>query len=277
MTPHAPAPIWEPVALPRQATATEAVADLPGARLWYWDTGGEGPPVVFLHAGTQSGAGWGYQQPVFAAHGYRAIGYSRRSYHGSDCGSDDNAGYGSTDLHDLLGYLGLDRVHLVAVAHGGFFALDFALSYPERARSLALVSSLLGVAEPDYKAVNDRLRPPYFANLPHDFKELCPSYRAGDPDGVAAWNRLAHDAVPGRRVMQRVRNRIDWAALESLAVPVLLMTGDADLYVPPALARMQHAHLPGAEFHVIPGAGHAANWEQPALFNQLILEFIVRH
>lgn len=263
--------------MPPQAPAIEAVAELSGARLWYWDTGGSGAPVIFLHAGTQSGAGWGYQQPVFAAQGYRAIGYSRRSYHGSDCGAEDAPGYGAVDLHELIGHLGLDRVHLVAVAHGGFFALDYALSHPDRVRSLSIVSSLMGIADEDYRAVNERVRPAFFVDLPHDFKELGPSYRVGNPEGVAAWNRLTHEAVPGRRVMQGVFNRIDWTALASITAPMLLMTGDADLYVPPALARMQHAHLPHAEFCVIPEAGHAANWEQPAVFNRLILDFIASH
>ena len=39
----------------------------------------------------------------------------------------------------------------------------------------------------DYAAVNARLRPPFFADLPHEFQELSPSYRAGNPEGVAAW------------------------------------------------------------------------------------------
>src|SRR5882672_11542467 len=72
------------VPLPAPVPAKEALAALPDTRLWYWDTGGDGTPVVLVHPATGSGLIWGYQQPAFAKAGYRVIGYSRRSYYGSD-------------------------------------------------------------------------------------------------------------------------------------------------------------------------------------------------
>jgi len=92
-TPHAgPVPMWTPVPVPVQAPAREAVAELPGTKLWFWDTGGSGLPVILLHAATQSGAGWVYQQPVLAAAGFRAVGYSRRGYSRSDPGDPADPG-----------------------------------------------------------------------------------------------------------------------------------------------------------------------------------------
>ena len=70
--------------LPAPVPAKEALATLPDTRLWYWDTGGDGIPVVLVHPATGSALIWGYQQPAFAKSGYRVIGYSRRSYYGSD-------------------------------------------------------------------------------------------------------------------------------------------------------------------------------------------------
>jgi pimeloyl-ACP methyl ester carboxylesterase len=81
-TPDASASLMVP--LPAPVPATEALATLPDTRLWYWDTGGEGIPVVLVHPATGSALIWGYQQPAFAKAGYRVIGYSRRSYYGSD-------------------------------------------------------------------------------------------------------------------------------------------------------------------------------------------------
>src|SRR5258705_9816526 len=59
-------------------SAREAYADLPGVRIWYTDTGGNGVPVVFLHAATGSVRVWEHQIPVFAKAGYRFIAYDRR-------------------------------------------------------------------------------------------------------------------------------------------------------------------------------------------------------
>lgn len=271
----AAAPVWTPVPVPQQAAAREGVADLPGAKLYYWDTGGTGRPVVLLHAGTQSAAGWIYQQPVLAQAGYRAIAYSRRGYQGS-AGDPANPGVGADDLDHLLQHLGVGQADLVAAAQGGFFALDYALAFAAKVRSLTIVSSLMGITDADYVAVNNRLRPKFFADLPHDFQELSPSYRAGNPDGHAAWLAMDHAAIPGPRITPGTKHKLTWALLETIRQPTLLMTGESDLYTPPSLLRMQAAHMPHAEVAMIAEAGHSPYWEQPAVFNRLLLDFLGR-
>ena len=250
--------------------------DVGGAKLWYWDTGGDGRPVILLHAGTQSGAGWVYQQPVLAGAGYRAIGYSRRGYYRSDAGDAAHPGFAADDLHCLVEHLALDSVDLVGAAQGAFFVVDYALARPGKVRSVAIVSSYLGITDADYAAVNTRLRPKFFATLPHDFQELSPSYRAGNPEGLAAWNELTHHAIPGKRLTPKVKQPLTWAKLESIGHPALLLTGDSDLYTPPSLLRMQAQHMPHAEVHVVPEAGHSPYWEQPAVFNEILLAFLAR-
>jgi pimeloyl-ACP methyl ester carboxylesterase len=274
-------PAWTPVTPPAQASETQGWVDVGGgARLWYWDTGGPGAPVVFLHSGSQSGAGWAYQQPVFAAAGLRAIGYSRRGCFRSEGGSAQDPGLACEDLNLLLQHLQVRQpAHLVALALGAFYALDFALLYPEKVRSLTIACSYLGIdpSEREYAEANDRLRPREFNALPVEVRELHPSYRAGNAAGTAAWVALSRQSRPGVRIDQLRPAPLTWARLESIRHPVLLMTGDGDLYTPPALLRMQSAHIVQAETRVIPEAGHAPNWEQPEAFNQAVLDFIGRH
>jgi pimeloyl-ACP methyl ester carboxylesterase len=267
--------VWNPVPIPPQAPVTEGHVDIRGTKLWYWDTGGAGHPVILLHAGTQSGAGWVYQQPVLAAAGYRAIGYSRRGYFRSDPTTDDGWTL-SDDLHHLVSHLGLSKVDLVGAAQGGFVALDYLFAHPERVRGVAIVSSYMGIQEPDYAAVNARLRPAFFASLPHDFQELSPSYRAGNPRGVADWHAEERRAVTGKRIAPVLGTTPTWARLEAIRHKVLLATGDSDLYVPPSLLRMQASHIHGAETHIVPEAGHSPYWEQPVLFNEILLGFLGR-
>jgi pimeloyl-ACP methyl ester carboxylesterase len=150
------------------------------------------------------------------------------------------------------------------------------LAYPDKVRSIAIVSSLMGIREADYAAVNARLRPKFFATLPHDFQELSPSYRAGNPEGLAAWLALDKQAIPGKRITPRMREPLTWARLESIKHPTLLMTGDSDLYTPPSLLRMQAQHMPHAEVHIVREAGHSPYWEQPVVFNQILLAFLAK-
>jgi pimeloyl-ACP methyl ester carboxylesterase len=55
------------------------------------------------------------------------------------------------------------------------------------------------------------------------------------------------------------------------------LTGDADLYLPPPVLEVLAARIPTCQSLVIPGCGHSAYWEQPALFNQAVLAFIDNH
>src|SRR5258705_3038935 len=93
--------------VPTQVPAKEGFADIPDTRLWYWDTGGDGTPIVLLHPATGSGLIWGYQQPVFAKAGYRVIAYSRRGYINSATFDPAKRGIGSEDLRALADHLGL--------------------------------------------------------------------------------------------------------------------------------------------------------------------------
>ena len=117
------------VPIPNQVPAKEGMAEFPDTRLGYWDTGGSGEPVVFLHPASGSALIWLYQQPVFAKAGYRVIAYSRRNYYNSDSAPEDNPGTGSGDLQNLIKFLGLEKFHLVSSAAGGSVAADYALSH----------------------------------------------------------------------------------------------------------------------------------------------------
>jgi pimeloyl-ACP methyl ester carboxylesterase len=98
-----------PVPVPPQVPVTEGHAALPGTRLWYWDTGGEGQAIVLLHPASVSSEIWLYQQPVFAAAGYRVIAYSRRGYFRSDPVPESDPGPRSADLGNLLNFLNVER------------------------------------------------------------------------------------------------------------------------------------------------------------------------
>ena len=251
--------------------------ELPGVHLWYTDAGGTGTPVIFLHAATGVCESWVYQVPEFTEAGYRCVAYDRRSWGRSrPTAEEEQPGYVSDDLHGLVVHLGLDRFHLVATAAGGICGLDYALEYSERVRSLVVANSIGGVQDPAYLEVQHRLRPPEIQQLPVELRELGPSYRGTNPEGVRHWLEIEHasrsDGLGGPA--QPPRQAMTYARLETMRVPVLMLAGDADLLSPPALMRLLAAHIPDCQFVTVPEAGHAAFWEQPEVWNRLVLDFI---
>jgi pimeloyl-ACP methyl ester carboxylesterase len=262
--------------VPAQAPAQEGLAPIADTHLWYWDTGGEGAPVVLLHPASGSGLIWGYQQPVLAKAGYRVIGYSRRSYYNSDPLVKDRPGIGSADLHALIEFLGLKKFHVVASAAGGTIATDYALSHPDRLESLVIADNSAGVRDGEIAKAANNIRTKGFDEMPVEFRELGPSYRAANPEGARLWAELAHKAVTGGEFRQMVANEITTAKLEAMRVPALLITGDADLITPPSIMRMVAQHIRGSEISIVPEAGHSVYWEQPDVFNQAVSSFLAK-
>jgi pimeloyl-ACP methyl ester carboxylesterase len=249
--------------------------ELPGVRLWYEDSGGSGAPIVLVHAASGSSRMWQHQVEEFSRAGYRVIAYDRRGYGRSaiDRGARQ-PGCGADDLAGLVKHLGLARFHLVGTAAGGIVATDYALSFPQGLASLVIANSIVGVQDEEYLELGRRLRPsPQFEALPADFRELGPSYRAANPQGRLAWIALAQPRAPD----QQIKNRITFAALETIRTPTLLITGDADLYTPPPVLRLFAARIRHAETLIVRECGHSAYWEQPEIFNRAVLAFIAKH
>jgi pimeloyl-ACP methyl ester carboxylesterase len=266
-----------PVPIPAQVPAKEGMAELPNTRLGYWDTGGSGEPVVFLHPASGSALVWLYQQPVFANAGYRVIAYSRRNYYNSDSAPVENPGTGSEDLENLIEFLGLEKFHIVSSAAGGTVAADYALSHPERLLSLTVSSNNLAATKGYIAEAAARiLKFKEWNDLPRWFRELGPSYRGANPEGTAKWSELNHKSETGRGAKQKLVHVVTPEKLETLKVRTLLMTGAADLYTPPSIMRMIARHVPNNEVVIVPECGHAIYWEQPEFFNRTVLGFIGR-
>ena len=265
-----------PLPIPEQVPVKEGLAELPGTRLWYWDTGGDGAPIVLLHPATGSTLIWLYQQPVFAKAGYRVIAYSRRNHYNSDLASENDPGIGSEDLHNLIEYLGLKKFHAVSSAAGGSVATDFAFSHPERLFSLTVSSNNLAARNGYIEETAVRIRPKEEKDLPRWFWELGPSYRAANPAGVDKWNELTRKSVTVKGARQKLANLVTPAKLETLKVPTLLVTGAADLVTPPSIMRMIARHVPDNELVIVSESGHSPYWEQPEFFNRTVLDFIRR-
>ena len=229
-------------------------------------------PVVFLHAASGNSMLWEHQIPAFTAAGYRFIALDHRA---AARGSNSSA-----LIDGLLAKLEIERCHLLGTAAGGGAALQFALEQPHRLRSLTVANSIGFVVDRDYFELGNRIRPvPKFNELPLDFRELGPSYRAAEPAGVARWLALSGkgQASAGARVVAGNNEEVTWAKIETLKIPTLLLTGDADLYTPPSVLRMFIARMPHAESAVIPETGHSAYWESPEVFNRTVLAFIAKH
>jgi len=272
---------WSGLGFAQSQSALDAgFVEVPGAKIFYKDSGGRGVPVVFLHAYTGDAEVWEHQIPAFTRAGYRFIAYDRRGFGRTVADANGPASTGADDLLALIDHLKIGKFHLVGTAGGGFVAVDFAISYPQRLRSFTLLCSTAGVQDEDYIEASRRTRPDGFDKMPRSFLELSPSYRFANPDGFARWSEFesknrAPEAVRGPA--QPSKNRVTLAIIAGIKIPTLVIAGDADLYAPPAMMRRVADRIKGAQFIAIPDAGHSVWWEVPDQFNRTVLRFIAKH
>src|SRR5688572_9876615 len=117
----------------------------------YYETAGEGSPVVYVHGGFASldttlrdltPYNWDWEQNF--ARQFRFIAYDRRGCYRS---SSPETGYDlatqARDLAGLLDSLNISAVHLIGSSAGGPIAIVFAAQWPQRVRSLVLVGTAL--------------------------------------------------------------------------------------------------------------------------------------
>jgi pimeloyl-ACP methyl ester carboxylesterase len=150
-------------------------------------------------------------------------------------------------------------VHLVGNSMGGHVAIYLAAARPDLVRSLVLVDT---------------------TGLPMSLNPLPHLRNLFVPDGaLSAARLLARDFLRTGLVslllaLLRVLRDDVRPLLHALTMPVLLVWGNRDPFVPLSYARRLAALLPRARLAVIPGAGHMPMWERPAAFNQEVLAFL---
>ena len=182
--------------------------DLPNVKLWVTDTGGTGDPLILLHANTGTTEAWQKQIPVFAQAGFRVIAFDRPGWGRSVVHAGMKPLAVADTLDALVERLGLGKFHLLGVAGGGYIALDYAAWRPERLKSLVLAATGLGLAL-DEEGLTFRRNaeiPKFREQQPAEVREMSPSYRGMNPEGVARWKAIYESSKQASRMEPPLRN-----------------------------------------------------------------------
>jgi 3-oxoadipate enol-lactonase len=201
------------------------------------------------------------------------------------------AGADHIDLVRLLDRRGIERIVVIGSSFGGNVALDFALTFAERASALVLVGTLAGMTAPtpQLRAVWAETDAAQTAGEIERGVELenrawvdgplrtADEVDAGVRASIAAMNRRVWERVIAGPPPERSEPPIDRVGrLEEITVPVLLIEGTLDQPDVGASMNRLARGIPHAERIRIPGAAHFPNLERPAEFNPAVLAFLKR-
>ena len=238
---------------------------------------GSGRRVVLIHAGVADSRMWDPQwaawQARFTLTRLDLRGFGRSS---PPLGSFSHA----RDVLAVLDAAATQRALVVGASFGGLVALDLAAAHPERVSGLVL-------ADPPLPGTDwsDEMRG-FFAAEGE-------ALESGDLEGatdvnVEFWLPDASEAVRGAiRDQQLNAFRLQTeepddslltddlrAALSTLDVPTLVVTGEHDKADFQGIADLLGATLPKARRAVVAGAGHLPSLERPEGFDTVVLPFL---
>ncbi|MEV6767177.1 alpha/beta fold hydrolase [Nocardia sp. NPDC051030] len=256
-------------------------APVNGQQLYFEDTGGEGPVVVFSHGNLMDHRMWAPQVEALRGE-FRCVTWDERLHGRTD---DDGALYtywdSADDLLGLLDHLGIERAVLAGHSQGGFLSLRAALRAPERVEALVLIDTAAVAWPPEALAQMGGVRAGFEAGGPDAVAPVLLDLLLGKPEIHQDWLRAWH-AQPRQRLADAVAVLMGvddlTARLGEITQPALIVHGEADQPVPLPLGRMLHDHLPGAvDLIVVPDAGHTPSLTHPDRINDPLTAFLRRH
>jgi YbgC/YbaW family acyl-CoA thioester hydrolase len=243
---------------------------------------GEGAPVVFIHGFPFDRTMWRHQLAGLSR--WKRIALDLRGAGASSAPAD---GYSvaqyADDVVQVLDTLGIDRAVVCGLSLGGYVLFDLLRRHAGRIRAAVFCNTKATADSPEAKrgrdemtalaeregvgAVAERLLP----------QLLAPATVTAQPDVVAhVRDMIGRTPLPGLvGALRALRDRPDSTPmLGSIGVPVLAVAGEEDKIAPVDVMRAMAAAIPGAQFAVIPAAGHLAPLEQPLATSRVVADFL---
>lgn len=253
-------------------------ADINGQRIWFEDTGGDGPAVILAHGFLMDSEMFVHQVAALRDH-HRVItwderGFGRTEYDGGPFSYWDSA----ADCLGLLDHLGIERAVVGGMSQGGFLSLRVALTAPERVRALILLDTQAGTEDHEVVPAYEGMRDTWLAAGPID--ELVGAIAGliiSDPDEsavwIAKWKQRPNDFIqqPFATLMSRddVTGR-----LGEITCRAIVVHGTEDVSISMDKAETLAAGLSGCDGVVKVGGAHAANLTNPGPVNDALLAFL---
>lgn len=243
----------------------------------YYETMGEGTPIVFAHGAGGNAAIWFNQMAHFSPD-HQCISFDHRGFARSRITtSGDAATLRVTQFRDdllaLLDHLGVERAHLVGQSMGGFTVLRTTLDAPDRVQTLTFSATSGGIYNPNPTPAVAKLTSSgdegaggimdTMSGMSKSRPELMQLYAAISSFNTEfSWSRLStllgQDDVVAHETLQQITCK------------VLFIAGAEDPLFPPEQLATLVPHFRNARIEVVGDAGHSPYFEQAAVFNHLL-------
>lgn len=259
----------------------------------YYEDHGTGRPVVLIHGWPLSGRSWEKQVAALLEAGFRVITYDRRGFGEA---SRPTFGYEydtlAADLRQLLTTLDLHDAALVGFSMGGGEVARYLGTYGSdrvsRAAFLAAIPPFLlktpdnpgGIDGSVFDGIKAGIvadRPAFLAQFLADFYnvDVLGGKQVSDELVRLSWNIAAGASPKGTLDCVSAWLEDFRTDLRRIAVPTLVIHGDADRILPLAVTGERTAELvQGSRLVVVEGGPHGLTWTHAEQVNEALLSFL---
>lgn len=235
-------------------------ADLSYGSMTYVDAG-EGEVILSVH-GIFGGYDQAYDNVKNRASKNRLLAPSRFGYLGSDVKGNGTPEEQSDAFKELLDYLKIDRVFVLATSAGGTPAIRFALDYPERVKGIILLCSAMPVnKKPDsyieYQAPPEPLVSDYAMYLISPMMPALMGMSASTVETIQPISeRKAGVILDGKFTNPDMERNFEQYPIEELNVPVLIIHSEDDPVASFEKVKNVQHRFPNLTLVTFPDGGH---------------------
>lgn len=259
-------------------------ANVNGTKLYY-ETQGEGFPLVMIHGAPLDSRMWNAQMEDLSQH-FKVVRFDLAN-NGQSAVHDEPFDI-LDDIAQLLDFLGLGEVYLLGLSVGGAIAIDFAIRHSTRVKKLILASSgclgYQGASEEKKKhqaAIQEQFSQ---GNMDEGIQLLSKAWVVGPfrqrsdigESVLQHFEEMAQSSLsrkPGKGKPQFPKTpSID--TLSEIKASTLVLVGNKDFPDYMDIADLLKKDIPNCHKKIIDNAGHMINMEMPDQFNSLVIDFL---
>jgi pimeloyl-ACP methyl ester carboxylesterase len=255
-------------------------ADVNGQHIYYEDSGGDGPAVIFSHGFLMDHEMFAPQVADLAPE-FRCITWDERGFGQTPATAPFTYYDSAADCLALLSSLGVERAVLAGMSQGGFLSLRAALAEPERVAALVLIDTQAGVEDPEAVPLYEGMHDTFISVGPEPVQEAIASLILGaDADWApwfAKWATL--DRAGFTHAFRCLMDRDDISdRIGTITCPAIIFHGSVDVSIPMPAAEYLRDHLGGStELVTVEGAAHASNLTHAGAVDPPLREFLHQH
>lgn len=220
----------------------------------YYETYGQGEPLLIIHGNGGSIDNFIYQVPYFAKSYHVILADSRSQGKSVDKGDSLSYEMMTDDLDALLDSLHLDSCNVIGWSDGGIEGLMLAIRHPDKVKKLAVTGANLW---PDTTAVQ-----PFVYNWAMNYNRSL-----AKPDTSRAGKvrrKLAH--------LLSFEPHISLEQLHTISCPTLVIGGDHDV-IRPEHTLLIAQNIRKSDLWILPNSGHSTPIFYKDDFNRVVADF----